>query len=116
MKLVRTGAFTALTLIAGLAAQTANAESLRGFRVEGQTGYDQFNADGDHHSKLGVGGAAGVDCDLGGFVVGPEATYWWAPNEVRTVDGPGLAEHKSFQEWAVALRLGAMVTPSTLVY
>ena len=116
MTLVRRGAFTALALVSVLAAQQASAQSLRGFRVEAQTGYDQFNADGDHHSKWGVGGAAGVDFDLGGFVLGPEVTYWWAPNEVRTVDGPGLAEHKSFEEWAVALRAGVNVTPATLIY
>ena len=116
MRLVRTSVFTAMTLLAALAAQQASAEGLRGFRVEGQAGYDQFHADGDHHSKVGVGAAAGVDFDLGGFVIGPEITYWWAPNEVSTIDGPGLAEHKSFQEWAIALRGGVNVTPSTLVY
>ena len=92
MTLVRKGAFTALALVSVLAAQQANAQGLRGFRVEAQTGYDQFSADGDHHGKWGFGGAAGVDFDLGGFVLGPEVTYWWAPNEVKTIDGPGLAE------------------------
>src|SRR3954454_24438821 len=116
MTLVRKSAFTALALVSMLAAQQASAQGLRGFRVEAQAGYDQFSADGDHHSKLGVGGAAGVDFDLGGFVLGPEITYWWAPNEVRTIDGPGLAEHKSFEEWALALRAGVNVTPATLIY
>ena len=64
MTLVRNGALTALALVSVLAAQQANAQGLRGFRVEAQTGYDQFNADGDHHSKWGFGGAAGVDFDL----------------------------------------------------
>jgi opacity protein-like surface antigen len=105
-----------LALIAGLAAQQANAQALRGFRVEAQTGYDQFSADGGHHHKLGVGGAAGVDFDLGGFVLGPEVTFWWAPDEVRTRDGAGFVRHKSFEEWALALRGGVNVTPSTFVY
>jgi len=116
MKLFQTSALAALALAMTATAGTADAQGLRGFRVEAQTGYDQFSADGDHHGKWGFGGAAGVDFDLGGFVVGPEVTYWWAPNEVETVDGPGLAEHKSFQEWGLGLRAGAMVTPSTLVY
>src|SRR5690349_23048986 len=115
MTLVRRGAFTALALVSMLAAQQANAQGLRGFRVEAQAGYDQFNADGGHHTKLGVGGAAGVDFDLGGFVLGPEVTYWWAPNEVRTNDN-GFVRHKSFEEWTLALRAGVNVTPSTLVY
>jgi len=116
MKRLQTGVLTALAVVMGVTATSANAQALRGFRVEAQAGYDQFSADGDHHGKLGVGGAAGVDFDLGGFVLGPEATFWWAPNEVKTIDGGGLAEHKSFQEWALALRGGVNVTPATFVY
>src|SRR6476469_10497095 len=116
MTLVRKGALTALTLVSVLAAQEASAQGLRGFRGELQAGYDQFNSEGEHHGKLGVGGALGVDFDLGGFVLGPELTYGWAPNENHTVEGGGLAERKSFQEWALALRGGFMVTPSTLIY
>ena len=116
MKYIRKGTLTALTLVAAMAAQQASAQGLRGFRLEGQAGYDQFSADGDHHSKWAVGGAAGVDFDLGGFVLGPEITYLWAPNEVRTRDGAGFVRHKSFEEWALALRAGVNVTPATLVY
>src|SRR5947209_1770441 len=116
MDYVRKGALTALAAVVGLAAQQADAQALRGFRVEAQAGYDQFNSEGNHHSMLGVGGAAGVDFDLGGFVLGPEVTFWWAPSENRTHDGAGIARRKSFEEWALALRGGAMVTPTTLVY
>ena len=116
MRRLQTGVLSALALVMGVTATQANAQGLRGFRVEAQAGADQFNADGDHHTKLGVGGAAGVDFDLGGFVIGPEVTYWWAPNEVKTIDGAGFVRHKSFEDWALALRLGANVTPSTLVY
>ena len=116
MKFVRMGALTALALVTGAVAQQANAQGVRGFRLEAQAGYDRFASEGNHHGKLGVGGAAGVDFDLGGFVLGPEVTYWWAPNENKTVEGGGLAERKSFQEWAVALRAGVNVTPSTLIY
>jgi outer membrane immunogenic protein len=116
MKLVRTGALTALALVGVLAAQPASAQGIRGVRAEAQIGYDRFHSEGNRTGKVGYGGAAGVDFDLGGFVLGPEVTYWWAPSENETVEGGGLAERKSFQEWALALRGGVMVTPSTLVY
>ena len=116
MRRLQTGVFSALALVMGMTAVQAEAQGLRGFRIEGQAGYDQFSADGDHHSKWAVGGAAGVDFDLGGFVLGPEITYLWAPNEVKTVDGAGFVRHKSFEEWALALRAGVNVTPARLVY
>jgi outer membrane immunogenic protein len=100
----------------GAAATQADAQALSGVRVEAQVGADSFHADGGKHSKIGFGAAAGYDFNLGGFVLGPEVTYWRAFNEVRTVDGGGLAEHKSFQEWGLALRGGVAVTPSTLIY
>jgi len=112
MKFVHLGAFTALAL---LGAQ-ANAEGLRGFRVEAQVGADRFHSEGNKNGKIGFGGAAGVDFDLGGFVLGPEITYWRAFNENETIEGGGLARRKSFQEWALALRAGVNVTPDTLIY
>ena len=115
MKRFYIGATTALAMI-GFTAGQANAQGFRGVRVEAQAGLDRFYSEGNHHDKLGWGGAAGVDFDLGGFILGPEATFWWAPNENETVEGGGLARRKSFEEWALALRAGVMVTPSTLVY
>src|SRR5438477_2713212 len=74
MKYGRTGALTAIALVAVLAAQSANAQS---FRVEGQAGVSQFHSEGNHHSKFGIGAAAGVDFNLGGNIVaGAEGTYW----------------------------------------
>ena len=116
MTLVRKGAMTALALVAGLTATQASAQGMRGVRVEAQAGYDQFSSEGNHHGKLGFGGAAGIDFDLGGFVLGPEVTYWRGFNENKTIEGGGLAERKSFEEWALALRAGVQVTPSTLIY
>ena len=116
MRRLHTGALTALVLVFGLSATTANAQALRGFRAEGDVGLSSFHSEGDHKSHVGWGAAAGVDFDLGGFVVGGEGTFWWAPAENEVIDGPGLAEHKTFQEWAAALRLGYQITPSTLVY
>jgi outer membrane immunogenic protein len=89
---------------------------LRGFRAEGQAGVSSFSSEGRSKSKFGWGAAAGVDFDLGGFVLGAEGTFWWAPAENRGIDGPGEARHKTFQEWGVAGRAGFLATPSTLVY
>ena len=75
MTAVRTSALTAAALAAALAAQQANAQDLRGFRVEAQAGYDRFYSEGNSNSEIGYGGAAGVDFDLGGFVLGPEVTF-----------------------------------------
>jgi len=115
MKRLHIGALTAVALVFGLSSQ-ANAQAFRGFRVEGQVGYSQFNAAGDHDSHIGWGAAAGADFDLGGFVLGGEGTFWWAPAEVHTIDGAGFVDHKTFQEWGLAARAGVLVTPSTLVY
>src|SRR3954471_10875213 len=105
MKRLHTGVLAVLATTTCLAAQPADAQSIRGFRVEAQTGYDRFSADGDSRGKLGFGGALGVDFNLGGgFIVGPEATFWRGHTKIDTVDGPGVAEHWSKQEWAGALR------------
>jgi outer membrane immunogenic protein len=116
MKRFYVGAASALALVTGLTAGQANAQGFRGIRVEAQAGLDRFYSEGNHHDKLGWGGAAGADFDLGGFVLGPEVTFWWAPNENKTIEGGGLAERKSFEEWALALRAGVNIGPSTLVY
>jgi opacity protein-like surface antigen len=117
MNRLHLGALAVLTASTCLAAQPADAQSIRGFRVEAQTGYDQFSADGDHHGRIGFGGALGVDFNLGGgFVVGPEVTYWRSHNKVETADGPGVAEHWLKAEWTGALRIGYQIAPSTLVY
>ena len=116
MRKLHTGALTAVALVMGLTAQAANAQGLRGIRAEGQVGISSFSSDGMSDSQIGWGAAAGADFDLGGFVVGPEVTFWWAPAENIGRDGAGDVRHKTFEEWALALRAGAMVTPSTLVY
>ena len=115
MKRLQTGVLTALAVVLGVSATQANAQNIRG-RAEVQAGYDNFESEGSGNSKLGYGAAAGVDFDLGGFVLGPEITFWNAPNENETFEGGGLAERKSFQEWALALRGGVNITPSTLIY
>src|SRR5262245_18396042 len=115
MRLIRTGGIATIALAVALSAQSATAQ-MPGVRVEAHARYDRFYSEGNHHDKIGYGGAAGVDFDLGGCILGPEVTYWRGFNENVTHDGAGVARRKSFEEWALALRAGVMVTPSTLVY
>src|SRR5215203_2151627 len=109
MKRLQTGVFSALAVVLGLSATQANAQDIRGFRAEVQAGYDNFDSEGTGNSRIGWGAAAGVDFNLGGFVLGPEITFWNAPNENETFEGGGLAERKSFEEWALALRAGVNI-------
>ena len=62
MNKLRTVASTALAIVFAASATQANAQALRGFRIEAQTGLDRFYSEGNHHNKLGVGGAAGSRC------------------------------------------------------
>lgn len=117
MRRLHTGVVSALALVMGLSATQVDAQSLRGFRVEGQGGISSFHSEGNSKSKIGWGAAAGVDAYIANsFVLGAEGTFWWAPAENHTIDGAGLANHKTFQEWGIAARAGVMVTPDTLVY
>jgi opacity protein-like surface antigen len=117
MRRLHFGTAAALALVLGLGATQANAQGLRGFRAEAQTGISSFHSEGASKSKWGWGGAAGVDFDLGGFVLGGEGTFWWAPADNRGVhDGNGVVNHKTFQEWGIAARAGVEVSPGTLVY
>src|SRR5436305_13614413 len=109
-----TGVVSALALALGVSATQANAQGLRGFRAEAQTGVSSFHSEGMSKSKWGWGAAAGVDFDLGRFVLGGEGTFWWAPAENRGNDGPGEARHKTFQEWGIATRAGVEISPGTL--
>jgi outer membrane immunogenic protein len=117
MRRLHTGVISALALVVGLAATSADAQSLRGFRAEAQAGYSSFHSEGNSKSKFGWGGAVGVDAYVANsFVLGAEGTFWWAPAENHTVDGAGVANHKTFQEWGLAARAGVEVTPGTLIY
>jgi len=113
MTLLRLGAFTALALVMS---QQANAQAFRGVRAEVQGGIDRFYSEGNNDTGLAVGAAAGLDFDLGGFVVGPEVSFMWSPRENVTRDGAGVAYRKSFEEWGFGLRAGTQITPDTLVY
>src|SRR4051795_5096211 len=100
MRQLHISAVTALALVMGLSATQADAQGLRGFRAEAQTGISSFHSEGNSKSKWGWGGAVGVDAYVADrFVLGAEGTYWWAPADNHTIDGAGLANHKTFEEW-----------------
>ena len=108
------GAIAALAL---LATQQASAQQLRGVRGDVAVALDRFYSEGNNDTKVGYHGALGVDTFVGdNFVLGVEGTFLWSTAENETVDGPGVAFRKSFQEWAGAVRAGVMATPTTLVY
>jgi outer membrane immunogenic protein len=115
MKKIVYGALGALTLV--LSQQASAQVALRGVKADAQVGYDRFYSEGNHHNRLGYGGAVGIDGLFGnGLVLGVEGTLFTARNENITRDGPGIARRKSFEEYGVALRAGFMTTPSTLIY
>jgi outer membrane immunogenic protein len=115
MKKFQLGALTAVALVMGVTAQSASAQSAS-FHADAQVGYSRFSAAGDKDGHIGYGAAVGADFDMGGFFVGGEGTFWWAPAEVNTIDGAGLVNHKTFQEWGLGLRAGVNVMPGTKVY
>lgn len=116
MKLLVLGAVSAVALAT---ASTATAQEYRFPAVRGdvQVGADRFYSEGNNNTKIGVGGSVGADFLLGtNLVLGAEGTFWWAPNENVTRDGPGVAARKSFEEWGGAIRAGVLASPSTLIY
>ena len=111
-------------IAAALPAYAANAQSItsefRGFRVEGNAGWDRFQSEGTRNDKFGYGATVGFDGVLADrIVVGPEASFWrankWSENCTGGING-GSVCHKSFQEYGVAVRAGFLVTPDLLVF
>jgi outer membrane immunogenic protein len=110
----------ALASLPSMASAQAATNSFRGFRVEGNVGWDKFQALGTHNNKLGYGGTVGWDGALNDkLIIGPEASYWRANNWSQGC-GDGVAGGsvctKSFEEWGAAVRVGYMVTPNVLVF
>lgn len=93
-------------------------DSFRGFRVEGNIGWDQFRALGRDREKLGYGATIGFDGQIGRIVVGPEATFWRANDwsEICAGASGGNVCTKSFQEYGVGARAGYLVSPGLLVF
>lgn len=114
-------------ILAAVAAATictaASAEdfAFRGFRIEGNAGWDQFRSHGDRNGKFGYGGQAGFDGQIGDkIVIGPEVNYW-RPNNNRNVVGYDIGGgagvlRDSREQWGSAVRVGFLATPALLIY
>lgn len=106
-----------------MGAQAASAQSttFRGFRAEGNIGWDKFQSQGTNNEKLGYGGQAGFDGVIADtVVVGPEVSYWH-PNKSRTENSTisangSLVDQRSGDEWGAGVRAGFLPTPNLLVY
>lgn len=94
--------------------------SFRGFRIEGNAGYDRAHSEGDHNSKFGYGGSVGFDGQVGKFVVGPEFSYWQPNRDRNTVASPGVGGGTFYRQQrdqlGAAVRIGYLVTPEFLVF
>lgn len=113
-------AAAALSLYASQAVAQDVTTSFRGFRAEGNFGWDQFKSEGTHNNKFGYGATVGFDGMIGSrIVIGPEASYWrangWSQNCGSGVVGGDVCT-KGFQEYGAAVRAGYLVTPSLLVF
>ena len=114
MKLRYTGTIAALALFAGAQAASAQGIQLRGVRADAQVGIDRFYSEGNNDNHLAYGAALGVDTFVGdNFVLGLEGTFLNSRAENITLDGPGIAARKSFEEWGGAIRAGTMISPRT---
>jgi outer membrane immunogenic protein len=117
-------AFAALFAASSLLATAASAQdmqtSFRGFRIEGNAGYDWAHSEGTHNSKFAYGGSAGFDGQIGNIVIGPEFSYWHPNNSRNTVVSSGVAGgtmyHQQRDQLAGDVRVGYLVTPDFLVF
>ena len=104
-----------------LTASAASAQdvSFRGFRVEGNIGWDKAQSEGNNNEKLGYGGQAGFDGQIGRIVVGPEFSYWHPNHDqntvVTSVRGTTVA-HSQRDQLGAAVRVGVLATPDLLVF
>lgn len=104
-------------------ASAASAEdfTFRGFRVEGNAGYDWAHSEGNHNSKFAYGGSVGFDGQIGNkIVIGPEFTYWH-PNDGRNTvatptDAGGAFYRQQRDQLSGDIRVGYLVTPDFLVF
>jgi outer membrane immunogenic protein len=115
--------FLSAVIAAGAIATSASAQdtTFRGFRVEGDAGWDQYKAGGDTNAKFGFGGQIGFDGQIGKkIVIGPEFNYWRpnrSQNTVGYLDGAGDQRiQQSRYQMGGAIRVGFLATPDLLVY
>jgi outer membrane immunogenic protein len=107
----------ATTALAGAA--SAQDATFRGFRIEGNAGYDRASSEGNDNSKFAYGASAGFDGQYGNFVVGPEFTYWH-PNHSQNTNVTDFAGttvvHQQRDQLGADIRVGYLVTPDLLVF
>jgi outer membrane immunogenic protein len=93
--------------------------SFRGFRIEGNVGWDQFKAFSNKRSKLGYGGTAGFDGMIGDkIVVGAEGSYWRTKGDdlaCTSLNGGTICQRSRY-ELGAAVRVGYLVTPMLMVF
>lgn len=120
MKKIAFAALFAATATLATAASAQNMEtSFRGFRIEGNAGYDWAHSEGTHNSKFAYGASAGFDGQIGKIVIGPEFTYWHPnknQNTVVTGQGGGTFAHEQRDQLGADVRVGYLVTPDFLVF
>jgi outer membrane immunogenic protein len=113
--------FAATAALASAASAQDAASSFRGFRIEGNAGYDWAHSEGDHNSKFAFGGSAGFDGVVAGrIVIGPEFSYWHPNHNNNTVVTPvgagGAFLHEQRDQLAGDVRVGYLVSPDFLVF
>ncbi|GAO39595.1 hypothetical protein SCH01S_35_00300 [Sphingomonas changbaiensis NBRC 104936] len=96
-----------------------NAAPFTGFRVEGLAGYDHLKGNGGGRDGVAYGVGAGYDFQLGGMVAGVEGEWMdsntdGCKNSFITATDTVCATAK--RDLYVGGRVGAAVTPSTLIY
>ena len=122
---------SALASVPALAQDTTSDSTFTGPRVEAILGYDinkagssiddDANEDNNHTIKgLLYGVGVGYDVDLGGVVVGAEAELTDSTAKTGFQDGQfagfGVGNVKANRDIYVGARVGAKVSPQTLVY
>ena len=117
MKKFIIAALAATALAAPALAQ--NAAPFTGFRLEGLAGYDNLKGNGGGRDGVAYGVGAGYDFQLGGMVAGIEGEWMDSDtngcrNAFLTATDRICATGK--RDLYAGARIGAAVTPSTLLY
>lgn len=101
-------------------ATSDSTSSFRGFRIEGNAGYDWAHSEGNKNSKFAYGGSAGFDGQIGRIVIGPEFSYWHPNKNQNTVVTSnalgGTLYHQQRDQLSGDVRIGYLVTPDFLVF
>ena len=90
-----------------------------GFRVEGLVGYDNLKGDGGHRDGVAYGAGVGYDFQLGGAVLGIEGEAMDSSAkgcETGFITATDRICANAKRDLYVGGRVGAAVTPNTLLY